>query len=62
LRDRGEEALGIHQRTGHFLGQARALRLLGEAGAGREHLREALNMFEAYGSPEAIDVRQLLGM
>ncbi|MFB6719701.1 BTAD domain-containing putative transcriptional regulator [Kribbella sp. NPDC056345] len=59
---RGQEALAIHRRTGHFLGQARALRLLGEGGAGREHLREALNMFEAYGSPEAIEVRQLLGM
>ncbi len=59
---RGQEALTIHRRIGYFLGQARAHRLLGEAGAGREHLREALNMFEAYGSPEAIEVRQLLGM
>ncbi|MEU4391664.1 BTAD domain-containing putative transcriptional regulator [Kribbella sp. NPDC023855] len=58
----GEEALAIQQRTGHFLGLARALRLLGETGSSREQLREALNMFEAYGSPEAVEVRQLLGM
>ncbi|WP_433010713.1 AfsR/SARP family transcriptional regulator [Kribbella sp. CA-294648] len=58
----GEEALSIQQRTGHFLGLARALRLLGEAGSSPEQLREALNMFEAYGSPEAVEVRQLLGM
>ncbi|WP_157630986.1 AfsR/SARP family transcriptional regulator [Kribbella catacumbae] len=59
---RGEEALTIHQETGHFLGRARAHRLLGEAGAGAEHLREALRRFEAYGSPEAVPVRRLLGM
>ncbi|MEI8413033.1 MULTISPECIES: AfsR/SARP family transcriptional regulator [unclassified Kribbella] len=58
---RAEEALTIHQRTGHFLGRARAHRLLGKAGAGREHLREALTMFEAYGSPEAVEMRALLG-
>ncbi|TDO52908.1 DNA-binding SARP family transcriptional activator [Kribbella sp. VKM Ac-2571] len=63
----GEEALAIHRRTGHFLGQARAHRLLGEAhhvveaGSGDERLREALRMFEAYGSPEAREVRRLLG-
>ncbi|WP_327635842.1 NB-ARC domain-containing protein [Kribbella sp. NBC_00482] len=62
----GEEALAIHQRTGHFLGQARAHRLLGEAhqvveaGSGDERLRQALRMFEAYGSPEAQEVRRLL--
>jgi DNA-binding SARP family transcriptional activator len=59
---RAEEALTIHQRTGHFLGLARALRLLGEAGAGAEQLRDALRMFEFYGSPEAGEVRRLLGM
>lgn len=58
---RGAEALTIHQRTGHFLGLARAHRLLGEAGSDREHLRQALRMFEAYGSPEAIEVQRLLG-
>jgi DNA-binding SARP family transcriptional activator len=58
---RGEEALAIHERTQHFLGRARAHRLLGEAGSGREHLREALRMFEAYGSPEAALVRRSLG-
>ncbi|WP_020392288.1 AfsR/SARP family transcriptional regulator [Kribbella catacumbae] len=57
---RGEEALSIHQRTGYFLGLARAHQLLGEAGSSPEHLREALNMFDAYGSPEAAPVRQLL--
>jgi tetratricopeptide (TPR) repeat protein len=59
---RADEALAIIEPTGHFLGRARALRLLGEAGAGDEHLREALRMFEAYGSPEAVAVRRLLGM
>lgn len=65
--ERGQEALTIHQRTGHFLGRARAHRLLGEvhhaigsAPAG-EHLREALTRFESYGSPEAVEVRRLLG-
>ncbi|MEU4391663.1 BTAD domain-containing putative transcriptional regulator [Kribbella sp. NPDC023855] len=56
----GEEAMTIHRKTGHFLGRARAHRLLGEAGSDREHLREALRMFEAYGSPEAAPVREVL--
>ncbi|MEU4607372.1 BTAD domain-containing putative transcriptional regulator [Kribbella sp. NPDC023972] len=59
---RAEEAMAIHRRTGHFLGLARAHRLLGEAGSDRQHLREALSMFEVYGSPEAAEVRRLLDM
>lgn len=63
----GELALAIHRQTEHHLGQARAHRVLGEAlvarggstasSRGREHLREALRMFEAFGSPEAQDLR-----
>ncbi|GAB3413997.1 AfsR/SARP family transcriptional regulator [Flindersiella endophytica] len=59
----GRRALAIHQETGHFLGLARAHRVLGEATVGAEgveHLREALRRFEAYGSPEAADVRTRL--
>jgi tetratricopeptide (TPR) repeat protein len=56
----GEEAMTIYHKTGHFLGRARAHRLLGEAGSDREHLRQALRMFEAYGSPEAGLVREIL--
>ncbi|MGW1346900.1 BTAD domain-containing putative transcriptional regulator [Kribbella sp. NPDC002412] len=59
---RAEEALTIHQRTGHFLGRARALRLLGEARSDHEKLREALTMFETYGCPEAVRVRRMLAM
>ncbi|WP_433010710.1 AfsR/SARP family transcriptional regulator [Kribbella sp. CA-294648] len=57
---RGEEAMTTYRKTGHFLGRARAHRLLGEAGSDREHVRESLRMFEAYGSPEAALVREVL--
>jgi len=59
---RAKEALAMHQQSGHFLGRARSHRLLGEAGSDHEQLREALKMFEAYGSPEADEVRRLLGV
>lgn len=60
------DALTIHRRTHHFLGQARAHRLLGtamhaiEPRSGDEQLRDALHMFKTYGSPEAAEVQRLL--
>ena len=69
--DHAEAALAIHRETGHVLGQARALGVLGAAriasrdpviaDQGVEHLREALERFEAFGSPDAVDVRRLIG-
>ncbi len=59
---RAKEALAMHRQSGHFLGRARSHRLLGEADSDHEQLREALKMFEAYGSPEADEVRRLLGV
>jgi DNA-binding SARP family transcriptional activator len=62
----GKRALTIHRETEHFLGLARAHHVLGEAydaveaGAGADHLREALLRFEAYGSPEVAEVRARL--
>lgn len=68
--EHGEQALAIHGQTGFFLGLARAHEVLGEAchavgtdeatRKGTEHLREALRMFETYGSPEAVEVERLL--
>jgi tetratricopeptide (TPR) repeat protein len=62
----GEQALTIHRETGNLLGQARAHRVLGEAynaqtdRLAQQHLREALRMFETFGSPAARDVQRLL--
>lgn len=62
-----ELALGLHRRTGHRLGQARTLRLLGlvlrdtdgaEAAVGC--WRQALDLFTDIGSPEADGLRGLL--
>ena len=68
--DHAEAALAIHRETSHLLGQARALRVLGAAqiatgdpsivAQGVDHLREALQRFEAFGSPEAAEVRRLV--
>ncbi len=65
---RADAALAVHRRTGHHLGTARALRALGlalrEEAAGDEAteraescLREAYDLFVAFGSPEAEAVR-----
>ncbi|NEE01607.1 tetratricopeptide repeat protein [Phytoactinopolyspora halotolerans] len=61
-----ERALAVHRSTEYHLGQARALRVLGEAQrtAGHErdacaHLQLARQMFTAFGSPEADQMRAL---
>jgi DNA-binding SARP family transcriptional activator len=65
--DYAEQALAIHRETGHRLGQARTLRILGYAlyhtggiGAARSPWREALALFTSVGTPEADNVRTLL--
>ncbi|MCO1656102.1 BTAD domain-containing putative transcriptional regulator [Pseudonocardia humida] len=69
--DQARRAVDAHRGTGHRLGQARALRVLGcvlasPPGGGHDreaaapHWREALALFTAVGSPEADDVRALL--
>ncbi|MDT5038425.1 MAG: hypothetical protein QOE03_3610 [Micromonosporaceae bacterium] len=59
-------ALLIHQETGHRLGAARTLLILGRAREAdgedpRTAWRTALDLFTAIGTPEAAEVRSLLG-
>jgi len=66
--ERAGQALAIHRETGHRLGEARTLRLLGEAllptkdaDAALPHWRAALAIFDDAGaSPEAGALRDLL--
>jgi hypothetical protein len=48
----GEQALAVQEETQFFLGRARAHHVLGEARADRDHVQQALRMFEEFGSPE----------
>ncbi|GII75873.1 hypothetical protein Sru01_08550 [Sphaerisporangium rufum] len=61
-------AVELYRRSGHRLGEVRALRVIGEAwyeqgrgDAARSHRREVLALFSAIGSPEAAEIRVLLG-
>jgi tetratricopeptide (TPR) repeat protein len=61
------QALQLHRATGHRLGEARALRTLGDAlyeGDGVSdalpYWREALSLFTVIGSPEAAEVSSLI--
>lgn len=61
------EAHAVQRDTGHRLGQARALRVLGDAvcrttgpAAARRHWQVALALYADMGMPEAADVRALL--
>jgi DNA-binding SARP family transcriptional activator len=61
------QALQLHRTTGHRLGEARALRVLGdalneeeEAGAAVPYWREAHSLFAAIGSPEAAELNTLI--
>ncbi|KAA2263384.1 tetratricopeptide repeat protein [Solihabitans fulvus] len=63
--EEAERALRIHRGTGHRLGAARTLVILGHASAAEpqraaEAWREARDLFAAAGSPEADDVARLL--
>uniref|UniRef100_UPI00101DDF00 ATP-binding protein n=1 Tax=Phytoactinopolyspora endophytica TaxID=1642495 RepID=UPI00101DDF00 len=64
----GSQALAIHRATEYYLGQARALRVLGEAQyeagdpeSSGENLRSAERMFAAFGSTEAGELSALAG-
>jgi hypothetical protein len=63
----GQQALALHRQTGHRLGQARtllvvghALRRTGDTDAALSRWREALALFTDIGSPEADQVQALL--
>ncbi|MET7338231.1 BTAD domain-containing putative transcriptional regulator [Nonomuraea sp. NPDC005650] len=62
-----DQALERHRATGHRLGEARALRVRGDAlykegraDAAVSYWREALTLFSAVGSPEAAEVSSLI--
>lgn len=67
--DHARRALELHTGTGHHLGLARAHRVLGRAlwssgqpAAAAQHAAEAIRLFDAYGSPEADQIRGETGL